>query len=75
MNLDGRFISGFFFGSMIGAVLVILFTPKSGEDVRQQIRGGFERVRTEVNEAAENRRIELEKQLGYLRSPRKSIEL
>ena len=75
MNQAGRFLSGFFFGSLIGAIFVLLFTPKSGESVRQQIRGGFESVRTEVNTAAVNRRIELEKQLGNLRSPRKSIEL
>jgi gas vesicle protein len=64
-----RFLQGFVLGGLIGVVLALLFAPASGEALRGQIQGEMERVRSEVTNAASERRIELEQQLAALRSP------
>lgn len=65
-----RFLEGFIFGSLLGAALAMLITPSSGEDLRARIQGELDRIRTEVNRAASDRRLELEDQLAALRSSR-----
>ena len=64
-----RFLEGFVLGGLIGVSLGLLFAPASGEDLRGQIQGEIDRVRSEVAGAASERRIELEQQLAALRSP------
>jgi gas vesicle protein len=65
-----RFLEGFIFGSLLGAALAMLITPSSGEDLRARIQGELDRIRSEVNKAASERRLELEDQLAALRSSR-----
>ena len=64
-----RFFVGAVLGGLIGAVVVILFTPVSGEQMRAQVNGYFSDSVEEVRQAASARRAELEKQLARLRMP------
>ena len=65
-----RFLTGFVLGSLIGAGLALLLAPASGEDLRDQITSEIERIQSEVQSAADERRAELERQLADLRTPR-----
>jgi len=67
-----RFLEGFILGGLVGAAMALLVSPSSGEDLRSRIQAEAERIRTEVNKAASDRRVELEQQLSTLRSPRSS---
>ena len=64
------FLEGFILGAMIGAIAAMLMAPASGEELRGQIQTEAQRIRSDVNQAASERRAELEKQLANLRSPR-----
>jgi gas vesicle protein len=64
------FLEGFILGAMLGAVAAMLMAPASGEELRGQIQTEAQRIRSDVNQAASERRAELEKQLANLRSPR-----
>lgn len=66
------FISGVLTGSLVGATLAILMAPKSGDDLRSQIRGRLGQIQSDVASAAAERRIVLEQELERLRSPKKS---
>ena len=54
-----RFLSGLVWGGLVGAGLVLLFTPYSGEEMQQKIREWVEQVQTAGQEAAEQKRLEL----------------
>lgn len=71
MNRAANFLLGAVIGGFIGATIAILVAPSSGEDLRNEIRMRSEQVRTEVAQAAAERRAELENQLASLRAPRK----
>jgi len=70
-----RFLAGFLLGSLIGASTALLLAPKSGEELRGQIRDEATRIQDEVKEAAADRRTELEQQLTALRAPRKTDKI
>lgn len=59
-------------GGLVGATMALLFTPSSGDALRDQIRDRANRVQEEVKKAAADRREELEEQLNELRSPKRS---
>jgi gas vesicle protein len=65
------FLEGFALGGIIGAVVALLLAPSSGEELRLQMQNEADRIRSEVSEAAQTRRAELEQQLAALRAPRK----
>lgn len=65
-----NFIAGIFLGGVVGAVAVILFTPTSGEELREQIQIQIENVKSEVKAASDARRAELETELASLRQPK-----
>ena len=65
------FLAGLISGALVGALLAILFAPTSGDELRGKIRERVDYVQTEVKNAAEERRRELEKQLVDLRAPRR----
>jgi gas vesicle protein len=67
----GPFLGGFLLGSLIGVAAALLLAPASGEELRSRIQLEAERVRSEVSQAATDRRSELEQQLAALRAPRK----
>jgi gas vesicle protein len=65
-----RFLEGFILGGLLGAGLSLLLAPSSGEQLRSQLQSGAERIRLDVEQAATDRRAELERQLAALRAPR-----
>jgi len=66
-----NFMVGMILGVVVGASIAILLAPSSGNELRGKIQGEYERVRDEMQLAAETRRAELEQQLAQLRTPRK----
>jgi hypothetical protein len=67
MGKFGRFVLGLSLGAVIGAGLVVLLTPQSGEELRQQVRDKIEAVKEEGQRAAEERRAELLAQFEELK--------
>jgi gas vesicle protein len=66
-----RFLTGFLIGGVLSAGVAILLAPQAGEDLRNQIQEGFQRIKDEVNQASEQKRAEMEQQLATLREPRR----
>jgi gas vesicle protein len=69
MQGTGKFLEGFILGGLVGVAVALLVTPASGNELRSRIQTEVDRVRGEVNRAAEERRSELEQQLAALRMP------
>jgi gas vesicle protein len=69
-NLVG-FLAGIATGALVGVSVALLLAPSSGEELRGQITGQVQRIQTEVTQAAEVRRAELERQLADLRTPKR----
>ncbi len=67
----GRFVLGAILGGLFAAAVVILLTPTPGSDVRKRLNSRLDEMRNEVKMAAENRRKELELELGKLQHPEK----
>lgn len=64
-------LSGLLLGAIIGASIATLLAPKSGEDLRTDIRQRIQSIQDEVKQAGQERRAELERQLADLRAPRR----
>jgi gas vesicle protein len=62
------FLFGLSSGSLLGAILGILLAPASGQEMRDQLRDRAEHIQLEVQNAAETRRAELQRELEQLRS-------
>jgi len=69
-----NFLIGAALGALVGATLAILLTPYSGDDLRTQVQTRVDRVRQEMENAANTRRAELEAHLQSLRSPAPPVE-
>jgi gas vesicle protein len=69
MNKVLSIASGLLLGAAFGAILVLLFAPRSGADTQQLIRDRVEEVLTEGQRAAETRRLELTERLQTLKQP------
>ena len=65
------FMQGFLLGGLLGASLALLLTPASGEQLRKQMQDEARRIQSEVTQAANDRRHDLEQQLAALRAPNK----
>jgi gas vesicle protein len=61
-----NFVLGFFGGMIIGAAVVLLITPQSGEELQAGIRGRLDGIMNEGRAAALARRAELEARLASL---------
>lgn len=70
MNRATNFIIGAIVGGLVGAGLALLFAPKSGTELRQDINDYADQVQTEIRQAAVSKRQELEAQLASLRRPK-----
>lgn len=68
MRTTSNFILGLLVGAVVGTTVTLLLTPTSGNTMREQVKGYFDKVRMEISQAADNRRSELEKQLSELRN-------
>ena len=71
MNRFLNFVSGAVLGAIVGATLALMLAPESGQALRDQVKGQFERIQSEAKQAAADRRLELERELAELRAPRK----
>jgi gas vesicle protein len=60
---------GMLFGVAVGGGLVLLFTPQSGDEVRQRIADRLEAILAEGRQAAEVRRVELQSQFEAMKQP------
>ncbi|MCL4303649.1 MAG: YtxH domain-containing protein [Anaerolineae bacterium] len=61
-----NFVLGFFGGMIIGAAIVLLTTPQSGDELQAGIRGRLDGIMNEGRAAALARRAELEARLASL---------
>jgi gas vesicle protein len=69
------FVLGAAGGALVGATLAVLLAPASGQDLRSEIRTRFQKFGDELQDAANQRRAELERQLDTLRNPTTEIPL
>lgn len=70
MQRTFSFLVGAFTGALVGATLMVLLTPASGETIRSDLRNRIDALRDQMQDAAAARRSELESQLDSLRAPR-----
>ncbi|HLE15675.1 MAG TPA: YtxH domain-containing protein [Anaerolineales bacterium] len=69
MQRLGSFLLGAVLGGLIGASVAILLAPSSGEELRTGMKERVYEIRSEVADAAAQRRAELESRLAALRAP------
>lgn len=62
MNKVFSFMAGAISGALVGSVLVVLFTPASGEELKQAALDRWNLTLTEARNARDQKRIELETQ-------------
>jgi gas vesicle protein len=62
-----NFVLGLVLGSLFGGTLALLMTPVSGDELRMQVNEYTRQVKSEVEQAANTRRVELERELADLR--------
>lgn len=63
------FLKGVIMGGLVGAIVAILLTPVSGEEIRDQLQERSIQLKDEIKAVAEARRAELERELSALRAP------
>ncbi|MFZ3070249.1 MAG: YtxH domain-containing protein [Anaerolineaceae bacterium] len=68
MSKMKSWMAGAILGGLIGSVVVLLFTPFTGEEFKSTVRGYVKNIQDEVVQAGEQKRAELEAQLEELRS-------
>ena len=64
------FFIGATIGGLVGATLALLFAPASGEELRVQIGDRTQTFATDIRQAANTKRIELQERLDVLRAPK-----
>jgi gas vesicle protein len=64
-----RIMAGLLLGAAVAAGLVLLFAPRSGAEMRQQIQERVRNILAEGREAADSRRLELTAQFEGLKQP------
>ena len=71
MSKTCSFLKGAILGGIISSILVLLYTPFTGEECQSSIRGYIYNIQNEVRQAGEEKRLELERELEALRSGQK----
>ncbi len=62
-----NFVLGLILGGLVGGSIALLMTPKSGNELRNEVIDYTRQIRQEVEHAAAARRAELERELADLR--------
>ncbi len=62
-----NFVLGLILGALVGSALALLLTPVSGDELRMEVKEYTRQVRSDVEQAANARRVELERELADLR--------
>jgi gas vesicle protein len=62
-----NFVLGFVLGGLVGGSIALLMTPMSGNELRTEVIDYTRQVRQDVEQAANARRVELERELANLR--------
>ena len=57
------FIFGLFAGALVGCIAVSLYTPKSGEEVRENIRNSFDEIKLDYELGRQKKKEDLEADL------------
>jgi gas vesicle protein len=68
MSKTNNWIMGAIIGGVVGSVLATLYAPYSGLELRTRIKDYIQNVQDEVQQAGNERRLELEAELERLRS-------
>jgi hypothetical protein len=63
------FLIGVTIGGLVGSTIALLLAPDSGDELRAQLRERGQNFVSEVRQAAETRRIELNDRLETMRAP------
>jgi gas vesicle protein len=64
------FLIGVTVGALVGATIALLLAPESGDELRSMLRERGQNFMSEVQQAADTRRIELKDRLDTLRAPK-----
>ncbi len=75
MNKFLSFLTGVLMGGLVGATVALLLAPSSGETLRGQIRERVASFQEELEQAASERKIELEKHLANLKQSKTGVPL
>jgi gas vesicle protein len=68
------FLSGAVMGGLVGATLALLLAPSSGDELRGQLQDRYGAFQSEIKQAMDSKRIELEGKLEDLRKPVVKVE-
>jgi len=68
MSKSSNLVMGAIIGGVVGSVLATLYAPYSGLELRTRIKDYVENVQDEIQQAGNERRLELEAELDKLRS-------
>ena len=68
MSKSSNWVMGAIIGGVVGSVLATLYAPYSGLELRTRIKDYVENVQDEIQQAGNERRLELEAELDKLRS-------
>lgn len=63
-----RFLAGFFLGLVLGAAVVMLITPQSGQDMQQKLKAQAEPYIAEGRRAFAARKAELEEKMAHIQA-------
>jgi gas vesicle protein len=67
-------MAGLLTGALVGGVLALLFAPTSGKNFQQQVSDMVDRFTSNIRQAADERRTDLESELEKLRQPHVKLE-
>lgn len=67
-------LSGVLSGAVVGAALVLLFTPTSGAELQSEIQNRIQSIKNDVLNAYDERKTQLEAELEQLRQPHITLE-
>ncbi|MDT8897320.1 YtxH domain-containing protein [Thermanaerothrix sp. 4228-RoL] len=67
MRQIGRFLMGLLIGWFVGSLVGLLLAPEPGSNTQQRIAQAYQKFLSDIREAANARRRELEQELERLR--------